>query len=154
MADIISAKLGNPAKKAKTIEEYQKEEAEKAVKDPHFKDWVPIDDNISDFDLNSILNQIENENEKYGNPPAPKEPSQGAVALQSNQQIEMPKENVVAVASPPQPVVPSPPMPEPQPCSSNQVVNVSNAQNYPVLPKMFFPNSNVTINYNFNGPKP
>lgn len=53
MADIISAKLGNPVEK-------------KAKQDPNlndFTDWVPIDNNKDDFVLADIINQIKKENE-------------------------------------------------------------------------------------------
>ena len=32
---------------------------------------------------------------------------------------------------------------------NNQVINYNNMQNLPRFPAMFFPNSNITINYNF-----
>ena len=36
--------------------------------------------------------------------------------------------------------------------STSKVWNVNQAQNNPFLPRMFFPNSSVMINYNFSGP--
>lgn len=141
MADIISKKLGNPIKKQKTMEEYEREQAEKIVENANFEDWVPIDNNINDFDVSNILKEIENQTKNYEVP----QPDQNQM------QIAIPNE-IPAVSSALVPTNPPPPV-VPQPSSSNQVLNVSNAQNYPVLPKMFFPNSNVTINYNFNAPK-
>lgn len=137
MADIISDKLGNPAKKAKTIQEYEKEQAEKIMQNANFQDWVPIENNVDDFDVASILKEIENTTNNY-DITVPNQQNQNQVAMPSTTQALVPQnagENV--------------PVPSTS-SAQNSVVNVNSVQNYPVIPKMFFPHSNVTINYNFN----
>ena len=93
-------------------------------------DFIPIEDNIADFDLGNILDEIEKE-EKKQNPP---------------------NSNVVAVTTGP---VESDNMSENAlvPSQTQNVVNNvtnTNMQTHPFLPKMVFNNSSVTINYNFS----
>lgn len=153
MADILSTKMGNPPKKAKgddnnfgTIN----------MEDIDFEDWVPIENNRNDFDLGDVLNTIENERQNnQGNimlNTAPNPPPTGQMQPTSNENINPTQFNQIALPNAdPQPstshqVLPAPNNPGQ---TNNQVLNFSSAQNYPLIPKMYFPNSNVTINYNF-----
>lgn len=140
MCDILSAKMGNAPKKAKATGEGEMSTVN--MQDYDFDDWVPIDNNKADFDLDELLTKIKKENENIqGNisnkPPAVENPpaNMQVVPLQNAQK------NIIT-------------NPAVQPSTSNQnaVINYSQASNMPVVPKMFFPNSNVTINYNFNVP--
>lgn len=136
MCDILSEKLNNPVpKKKKTDANFDTINME----DYDFDDWVPIENNKEDFDLQALIAKLEK---------VEKENAQGNVSgnttsagpLVPAQEIT-PSTNAAPLATPLN--------------NQNQsnVVNFTQASNIPVVPKMFFPNSNVTINYNF-GPKP
>lgn len=140
MADIISTKLGNPPppKMAKESENLN-----------DFEDWVPIENNKDDFVLVDILNQIENENaavEKQA------ENNQALVPINPNMQPQN-ASNAIPPAIP-GPSSAQPVIPVFNPTAGHQhVVNLNQAQHNPQMPKMYFPYSNVTINYNLGTPK-
>lgn len=140
MADILSEKLGNPPKKCKPSgpedrnDEPPPNQGSTAVApdiaNVEFEDWVPIENNKDDFVLADILSVIEKENAKVSIP----QENQVAVPSTSNIQTTMP-----------------PTMATPLNTQNPNVVNFNQAQSFPIVPKMYFPQSNVTINYNFQG---
>ena len=89
-------------------------------------DWIPIENNEEDFDLGQIIDQVD----RYENQ-----------VLQENQIVQQQD----TVLNPP-------PLQEIKIPNQNLVQNITHnqANQYPFLPKMIFPHSNVTINYNFS----
>ena len=89
-------------------------------------DWIEIDNNADDFELGKILDEFER-NEKA------LVPSEGlAVKTPQTPKLQEPQQ-----ASGPNTLI--------QNFTSNQ-----DMLQFPFLPKMYFPNSNITINYNFH----
>ena len=88
-------------------------------------DWIPIENNADEFDLGQILQEVE-ANTTSTTTPDP------ALAL-----MEKKIPTTTSVSSSQNTLV--------QNFTSNREM-----QQYPFFPKMYFPNSNVTINYNFN----
>lgn len=105
------------------------------------QDWVPIENNAQDFVLSDVINRIEANQHK-------RDEAQAEKITTPN---ENPSENATVPAPIPPPIPTTPQMLVPS--TSNNVSNVWNisqakpAEN-PALPKMIFPYSNVTINYN------
>lgn len=137
MADIMSEKLGNPPpKKCKPDPKQRCDDPEDPPnqapvvipENAKFEDWVPIENNKDDFVLSQIISEIEKENADVNIPQLPNPDNSGQALVPMLQQI--------ATTSVPNMQAP-------------KVLNFSQAQNFPVVPKMYFPNSNVTINYNF-----
>lgn len=143
MADIISEKLGNPPKKCKPNAKDQNpddppNEGSSAVPmlsnaNFDFEDWVPIDNNKADFELSQIIEAIEKENANVNNPQD--------IALPV-----VPKNNGTASAA--MSAMPST-SGMPLTTQNSNILNFNQAQSFPIVPKMYFPQSNVTINYNF-----
>ena len=129
--------LGNPAKNAKlnpkatsTVSKPPKPKASNETNDVDFLDFVPIDNNVDDFDLANILKDISDKENSTSN-------TDKALAI-----------------NPPNALV-TPPVPEVEMESTivpSQIVhNVTNQnmQNTPFVPRMSISHSNITINYNF-----
>ena len=98
-------------------------------KNQNFLDFVPIENNKDDFHIADILQEIEKENANYQNI----QTNNSAIAPVTDQIPKINTENAQVPAT-------------------QTVTNVSNnshMQNYPIIPHMIFPHSNVTINYNF-----
>ena len=95
-----------------------------------FMDFVPTENNSDDFDLTQIIDNINKENQTD---------EQLAIAPVST---TVQKQNINLQAAIPNPNQANPP-------NVSNLNNITTMQNYPFLPKMIFPNSNVTINYNF-----
>lgn len=88
---------------------------------PNEAEVIPFpDEEIKDEDLIKVLEKIEEENSHIFPPKAPNVAQAGPLAVPQNA------------------------------INFNQVANISNVTRKENLPIMFFPNSNVTINYNFN----
>ena len=119
-------------------------------------DFVPIENNANEFDIGKIINEVSKEE-----------------FIKTLEQIEQqqPEENQQNIEPQVPPPPPNNPQPEPVPATamiSNQentppvpdmenaitptqsVVNNFTNQAQPILPRMIFNNSAVTINYNFN----
>ena len=96
-------------------------------------DFVPIENNSDDFDLAKIIDNINQKNNDVQLAIAPiQNPDLNTCTKSQSVDLQ------VAIPIPNQ---------ANQPSISN---NFTNMQNFPILPKMIFPNSNVTINYNFS----
>ena len=100
-----------------------------------FLDFVPIDNNVDDFDLQQILGDIEkNQTEQ--------------------QQVKDIQPNLALAPTTPRTATLNYDNPSIPVANANTVNNVTNnstqMQNQPIIPKMIFPNSNVTINYNLS----
>ena len=106
-----------------------------------FLDYVSITNNADDFDLTSILKQLE----------ASEQMTSNTHQNNSVQNTVDSRQNAVALNSP---AVQANAFPNENALTPSQVVqNVANnkrTQNHPFEPKMVFQNSSVTINYNFN----
>ena len=76
---------------------------------------------FEDDELVKVLTQIEKENELFKIPEEQK----------NDNQLAIPKQNL------------------PKTLNFSSVTNISNVNHTPLLPTMYFPHSNVTINYNF-----
>ena len=100
-----------------------------------FLDFVPIDNNSDDFDLNEIPKTIDTEEKQKDN----SDTNQNAIALETpHELITQPMENATVPTGNPQ-----------NPGNYVQNINSTQMQNQPIIPRMIFPNSNITINYNF-----
>ena len=97
-----------------------------------FMDFVPFENNSDDFDLAKIIQNFEKENNSD---------VQVAIAPISNTNAK--KVNLQAV-------IPNPNQANPPANNFHNITNSTKMQNYPILLKMIFPSSNVTINYNFS----
>ena len=104
-----------------------------------FLSFVPIDNNQDDFDLRNMLETIEAENQQDQTGQIAKD-NCGPIALQTPNQNQNQVQNKLAAVPVTQQNVP------------NMVQNVTNnsIKMQPIIPKMIFPYSNVTINYNFS----
>ena len=94
--------------------------------DLNIVDWVPIENNATDFDLGQIISEVE------------KLENQQVVTTTTTQSTS----SVINTAKPT--------MPNANFIQNYTQNNANMAQTFPFLPRMIFPNSNVTINYNFN----
>ena len=95
-----------------------------------FLDFAPVDNNANDFDLAETVKTIEraeNQTKNIQQTLVPTEPKKVQIA---NPTIDVQTQRQGKVL--------------------NNITNNSNMQNYPFLPKMIFPKTNVTINYNFS----
>ena len=131
MSDALSEKLlpnafanSSPAtKKAKlTHTEVVANSDKNENLDLNFLDWIPIENNSDDFDLGQIITEVD----KMQNDPK--------------------RHQTIATTSVTHPTT----IPTTNFVSNFTQNNASMAQTFPFLPRMIFPNSNVTINYNFN----
>ena len=97
-----------------------------------FLDFIPIDNNAQDFDLSTILQDIEKQNKSVMKS---SEPSTSAVTPQNppNSAKTLDFEGAITLSQ----VIQS-------------VTNNQSTQNHPFEPRMVFQNSSLTINYNFN----
>ena len=105
-----------------------------------FNDFVPIENNAANFELGSVINdlkQIEAQNHQLLIQPKNQQNNQNAQMVLQNKAIGTNQNSMLR-----QPEVPQ----------FNW--NVNQAQNNPFVPKMWFPNSTITINYNFGNPNP
>ena len=93
-----------------------------------FNDFVPMPNNSNDFDIGKILQDIAKHEE-------------------SIQNVQSKLDNQTAL----QPLMTTGQMDNISTSNSN-VWNVNQAQNNPFVPRMYFSNSTLTINYNFSGP--
>ena len=113
-----------------------------------FTDFISIENNHNDFDLQTIVNDVHNQdlqnkaihqtltdktNQIAKTSPAPQ------ISNQNNRLVEAQR-----------PMNPAPAPFNHVSTTTANVCNISQAQNIPFLPRMYFPNSNVTINYNFD----
>ena len=110
-----------------------------------FLDFIPIDNNIDDFDLTSILKDIADKDQdsktNEQDTTLPKNPDINKAMIPQNMQIASAKSENTAnnselAVTPPQ--------------ITNKVTNKSTTQNAPFIPRISITHSNVTINYNFN----
>ena len=139
MCDALSTKLGKPAppspfneppiKKSKqtstvSIPDNDNNDTLNTINNMDLVDWIPIDNNADDFDLGEIISHVEQVEKEY-------EQSQRQVIPTSKTDTDM-TEKTKGVNT----VI--------QNFTSNTSANA-----YPPMPKMYFPNSSVTINYNF-----
>ena len=142
MCDILSSKLGNnvsPPKKAKPSATVSKPDL--SIQNSNFPtinfddivDFVPIDNNISDFQLSDILKDIQNSDKNQQSVTNP------AQTPTKNQLVRKQNDTPMTTMTPNQ-------------THNAQVWNINQAQNNPFLPCMWFPNSSFTINYNFGTP--
>ena len=145
MSDTLSEKLGNPNKKSKpkpapstTVSVNPDKTTDtpfETINFDDFSDFIPIENNAQDFQLSEMLRDIQHETQNHPNPPKPDQIDRQIVPATSTPGLVTPHQNDI-------------------PNMTNaQVWNVNQAQNNPFVPKMRFPNSNVTINYNFHQPK-
>ena len=138
MSDVLSSILGektnipNPAKPtAATISKPPPQSANTGnvfptINSHDIVDWIPIENNSHDFDLARILDEFEQTTKTSTEMTTVTKDIKADVAAESN-------------ASP-----------VPSTLVQNFTASASNMQNHPFVPKMFFQNSSVTINYNFN----
>ena len=87
-------------------------------------DFVPVDNNYQDFDIANILQDIETENLKVAIPTPSQTPAVNIDIRQTS-----------------------------TPSNGTTMTNITNSisnQNNHFIPRMTFPHSNVTINYNIN----
>ena len=129
MSNALSSILGQPSpvQKKQKIEATVSKPPEEysTVNVNYLVDWIPIENNADEFDLGKILQEVE-ANTTSTMTPDP------ALAL-----MEKKIPTTTSVSSSQNTLV--------QNFTSNREM-----QQYPFFPKMYFPNSNVTINYNFN----
>ena len=129
MSDALSSVLGQPSPipaKKKVVESTCSKPPQSdqfnTINVADLVDWIPIENNKEDFDLGQILQEVDS-NATATRPPPPL-------------QVTVPQEK------------------DPVTTTQNTVVhNITTnreMQHFPFFPKMYFPNSNVTINYNFN----
>ena len=134
-----------------TISKPQADDQNANLKNIDILDFVPIDNNSNDFDLNEIIKTVDQQQTTSDI----NNDTQMPVALMTPQinVKENTGQNPVALTTPQNQTVSfeNPPVPAPQ-MSSNvnfNTTNSTNMQNQPFIPSMIFPHSNVTINYNF-----
>ena len=146
MCDSLSEKLGNPAKKMPTSTmsvNHENETSGSSTNAPtpkavdystidmnEFCYFVPIENNTNDFELGQIINDIEEIEAKNDQYLKGKQ-----VAVRQEKRINVPNQNDAANQM--------------GNTFNSQVWNVNQAQNNPFVPRMWFPNSTIAINYNF-----
>ena len=137
MCDLLSNKLGNPALKpwqeptvtVSVPTDNDKNQDSFPTKNlDDFNDFISIPNNSNDFDIGKILQDVAKHKESIQNVQSKPD---NQIALQPSMTTEQ-MDNI--------------------PTSNSNVLNVNQAQNNPFVPRMYFPNRTVTINYNFSGP--
>ena len=142
MSDALSAKILGmnitpppPPKKIKlssTVSRAQNQQKFDTL-DLNILDWIPIENNADDFDLGDIITQVDNmERQKTT-----------TVDLVAKETVH-PNEPLSELP------LPNPNVHQNQNLVQNITNNQANMNQFPFSPKMIFPHSNVTINYNFN----
>ena len=129
MSDALASKMGeNTAKKQKKEVSSTVSAPPKSV-DQDYNSMITFElfPDFEDADLVKVLTEIENESQSKEMPENTKDDQQ--------------KENQVAIKSPKTPKTVN---------FSSSIANISNVSRTPMLPHMYFPHSNVTINYNIN----
>ena len=133
MSDALSTKLKKKKELVEPVATTSKAQNEySTINFEDIVDYIPIENNADDFNIGTIIAEVNN----------PKGPicSENAVTPANPQQSAMQilKENIQ---------VPTP-IEMPNPINTSNSINVTQANNFPLIPQMYFPNSNVTINYN------
>ena len=122
-------------------------------------DFVPIENNQQDFDIGEIINEVSKEDiirtlEQLEKENAEKENAEKQRAEKENRPQKQPntdqEESEVKAPKAATENVPKNAEPELALSASQSVMNNISNQSLPILPKMLFQNSSVTINYNFN----
>ena len=131
MSDVLTEKFNLVPKRIKTasVASPPSEEGCASLNAQDIIDFVPIDNNADDFDLGTILNDVVSEEK-------------------SKPQLNIPSENAVVPAEQHPIIHQQFPQIGFAPVESNKTVNVAQANNFPLIPQMYFPGSTVTINYN------
>ena len=160
MSDVLSAKLDikrpKPKASSTVTTESTTRNTDQQAEFPTLNvndivDFVPIPNNVDDFDINQILKVVEEAEKSTEKIPEANKVPQEDTEVRAKTPVTTPSEtatvpNPVNITVPPAPLVGySPP--------NLNSVQVNQGNNYPLVPQMYFPGSNVTINYHINHQK-
>ena len=143
MSDALSSKLQK--KEVKIVQNVPKPPRQEAhastINFDDIVDFIPIENNPEAFDILSIIDEVasdknDKKNQEIQPETAPPMNSENAVTPVQMREIlvQMPKENVTLAQNPT--------------TTTSNTFQLNQANNFPLIPQMYFPNSNVTINYN------
>ena len=152
MSEALSYRL-EPEQRKPTVTALNTTENDTALGTINFNDivdFVPIANNANDFDIADLISEVAKEPEE--NPPQ-------NVNVQreiASEQAVVPK-YIGETQNKNQPLaIPNIALPNAQftpPTTTNQTLNYTQANTFPLIPQMYFPNSSVTINYDITQPK-
>ena len=140
MSDALSNRLNSrkiPPTSTVSVPPTEQTEKFETINFDDIVDFIPIDNNADDFDITNVLSEVSNREENVA--------KTSEIAIQSEKAMAPIQQNI--------PVMPQVQVPNIAFTPQNNIMNVTQANSFPLIPQMYFPNSNVTINYNINNPK-